>query len=321
MKRLATIEKILNVYPHTNADKLECVTVLGYQCIVPKGKYKIGDKIIYIQPDTILPDSEWAESFKKYAPKRIKAVKLRNEWSEGLVVDLIDVNIEGNLKDDVTDILGILKWIPPIPNDINAIGPIPLNISKTDEERWENLIDILPFGEKCDLTLKIDGQSCSYYFHETFGVLGRAQELKTDSVNKYTYHVSNMNIDEKLENFCKKHNISLCIRGESHGKGIQSTNINPHSKYPNSWKMFSVWNIEKRRYEKKGDKYYFLNIAEELKLPTVDIIEKDVILTKELIQKYSKELKKLNGISFEGIVVQHSKGSFKIMNKHYDSKK
>jgi hypothetical protein len=66
---------------------------------------------------------------------------------------------------------------------------------------------------------------------------------------------------------------------------------------------------------------YFENVAAELQIPTVPIVERDVVLTQELIDKYAKELKKLNGKMFEGVVVKHSSGTFKIINKNYDSKK
>lgn len=321
MRKLASIETITNVSKHINADNLDLVTVLGYQCVVPKNKYKTGDLIIYIKPDTSLPNDDWAINFKKYAPNRIKAIKLRGEWSEGLVVDssILDIEICEGL--DVTNLLKISKWEPPIPSNIDAIGYLPFNIPETDEERWENIIDNLPFGEKVDITLKVDGQSSSYYYNGVFGVLGRRLELKKDSINKYTYHINTLSIDNKLERFCKKYNVSLCLRGESYGKGIQTSKNNPHSQTNNHWKMFSVWNIKERKYEKKGEPFYFLNISNELELPTVDIVEKDVILTPEIIDKYSTKLTKLNGKMFEGVVVQHKNGSFKIINKYYDSKK
>lgn len=86
--KLATIEKIKEIYPHPNADSLEFVKVLGYQCIVPKGKWKIGDWCILIQPDTVLPDAEWAQGYKKYSPTRVKAIKLRGLYSFGIVESL-----------------------------------------------------------------------------------------------------------------------------------------------------------------------------------------------------------------------------------------
>jgi len=330
MKNLATIERILDVYEHPDKEtlKLECVKVLGYQCIVPKGIYATGNLIIYIKPDSVLPDEKWSETFKKYAPKRIKAIRLRGAWSEGLIID-VDILKEFDFTNinegvDVTDFLKIKKWESPIPNNLDAKGWLPLDIPMTDEERWENIVDSLPYGEKFDMTLKVDGQSCSFYYNldtETFGVTGRKLELKEECVNKYTIHIEKLNIREKLISFCKENNISLCIRGESYGQGIQTTGVNTHSKMKNGWKMFSVWNIKERKYERKGDKFYIFNISEKLGLPTVELLEKDVVLTKELIKKFSEELIEINGNPFEGVVLQGEKESFKIINKFYDSKK
>ncbi|NJO62866.1 MAG: hypothetical protein HC836_32990 [Richelia sp. RM2_1_2] len=85
--------------------------------------------------------------------------------------------------------------------------------------------------------------------------------------------------------------------------------------------MFSVYMIETRRYARKGHPLYFRNLAKELDLPVVDLVEENVILTPEIIHKYSEGIDKLNGRSFEGVVVKHANGSFKIINKEYDSKK
>lgn len=86
---LATIEKVKNLRQHPNADRLEICDVLGFQCVVPKGLHNEGDLIVYIQTDTVLPaDREWAEEYIRYSPKRVKAVKLRGIFSEGVVVPL-----------------------------------------------------------------------------------------------------------------------------------------------------------------------------------------------------------------------------------------
>lgn len=89
--KIASIEKLISVEPHPNADRLDIVKVLGYQCVTERGLHNAGDLIVYIQPDSVLPeDAEWAESYRKYSPKRIKAVKLRGEWSEGVIFPMKD---------------------------------------------------------------------------------------------------------------------------------------------------------------------------------------------------------------------------------------
>jgi hypothetical protein len=141
MKKIASIEKIVEVCDHPNAERLEIVKVLGYQCVTQKGLHKTGDTIIYIQPDSILPEQPWAEDYRKYSPSRIRAVKLRGEYSEGVIVRLDQVAeflpVDGDIQegDDMAAILGVEHYEPPAPQDLSAKGLLPFGIPKTDEER------------------------------------------------------------------------------------------------------------------------------------------------------------------------------------------
>ena len=333
----ASIEKIKSVKPHPNADRLDLVQVLGYQCVTEKGLYQEGDVIVYVRTDTILPEEGWSEGYRKYAPNRVKAVQLRGEWSEGIIVplELISHRFDmlhykedeffGNLLgDDVSDILNIKHYEPPIPQDLSALRPLPFDIPKTDELRWEEIGDELPFGELVDVTLKIDGQSATFFYNretEEFGVTGRSLQFKPDTVNNYTVNAEKLGIKEKLIDYCNKHEVSLALRGESYGSGIQGREKNPHSKEDLGFAMFSVYNIGERKYEEKNSPHYFMKVALELEIPIVPIIEQEVELTQELIDKYSVGIKKIDGNFFEGVVIKHASGSFKIINKNYDSSK
>lgn len=342
--KLASIETIKRITEHPNADKLELATILGYQCVVQKGLYKAGDLIVYIKTDTILPEVEWAETYRKYSPKRVKAVKLRGEWSEGIVVptSVFPALIGLEDGDDVANIINVQKYEPPVPQDLQAKGYLPLSIPKTDEDRWENyddaFIGVLESHKiVCLVTKKYDGQSCSFYYDrktDTFGVLGRSLELKIDAENKYTAHINRYNIREKLIDYCKRHNVSLCIRGESTGQGIQNHESNPDSKLPAAWHMFSVWDIDNRRYIRVGEEHHFLNVAHELDLPAVDVIMHKPITRNDIKRFSNAEDDVVKGI--EGVVVEWASqpvttsaddvkhiegGSFKIINKLYDSRK
>ena len=94
--KLASIELIADIQPHPNADKLELAKVLGYTCIVEKDKYKVGDAVVLIQPDTVLPDKPWAEVFKKKG-NRVKSCKLRGQWSFGIVMPIEILEEHGKL--------------------------------------------------------------------------------------------------------------------------------------------------------------------------------------------------------------------------------
>jgi RNA ligase (TIGR02306 family) len=76
------------ITPHPDADALELAQVLGWQVVVKKHEYQVGDKIVYFPIDTVLP-LETSERFgvTKYLSKqRIRCARLRGEPSFGLFV-------------------------------------------------------------------------------------------------------------------------------------------------------------------------------------------------------------------------------------------
>jgi len=213
--------------------------VNGFRCIVKKDlDFKQGDKIIFILPDYVLPtEQKWAEPYLKFASGRIRAIKLQGVYSEGLIVKLSEVSQlidESNVSigQDVSDVLGIKKFKSlngKSQNDLRAkSNTLPHELPRTDEERWQRIVDKLPIGEKVMVTLKIDGQSASYGYklpdeekklQEDFFATFRSLNLKIEEKNAFTEHLHRYPIEQKLKEYCKKHKVSLCLRGESYGNG------------------------------------------------------------------------------------------------------
>lgn len=134
------VVRIAEVLPHSNADKLEIIHIDGYQCVVGKGQFKPGSLAIYIQPDSVVPQTEpfrfiWAQYVEPSMAdpaalgivdgkvvyevperrRRITVRKFRGEWSEGLLMPISDfpelplLFLEG---DDMSDLLGITHYDP-----------------------------------------------------------------------------------------------------------------------------------------------------------------------------------------------------------------
>lgn len=310
--KLATIEVITGLSAHNNADSLEFAHVLGFKCIVRKAdQFRVGEKVVFIQPDTVLPDATWSAVFKAKS-SRVKAIKLRGQWSEGIIIrpEIVDCP-EGEIGSDMSATIGVRKYDPPLPQDLSTKGPLPFGIPQTDEDRYNNY-DNLPYGQLVDVTLKIDGQSLSAYrLGDEVGVCGRTLEYKLECDNDFTRNFARL-----------RHGLvdGLCFRGEQYGQDIQNSGNNPHSQLPVGVAFFSVWIIAERRYARKGEVQYAYELLPLLGLPTVPALERDVVLTPELITKYA-DMPNLNGTPFEGVVIQHAGGSFKVINKDYDSKK
>jgi RNA ligase (TIGR02306 family) len=168
--------KISNIVPHGNADSLEHVRVYGFTCIVRIGDFKVGDLACYIQPDSLIDTTR--EEFAFLAPKakadgsyRIRATRLRNEWSQGLLIPAKPGWKEGQ---DVSGELSIVHYEPseqggggankgkktftvPIPK----VGSIPVP-EYTEIENWRKYNKTFLPDELVIATSKIHG-SCSRF--------------------------------------------------------------------------------------------------------------------------------------------------------------
>lgn len=118
-RKLASIQKIIDIQPIENADKIERLTVLGWHVVASKSNnYKIGDLVCYIEVDTQLPEIPMFD-FLKDRKYRVKTIKLRGQISQGLVIPLEELKDNLNIKidklkegDDVTTLIGASKYDP-----------------------------------------------------------------------------------------------------------------------------------------------------------------------------------------------------------------
>lgn len=170
------IENIIAVEPHPNADRLELATVRGWQCVIPKGQFQVGDLVVYIPIDSILPDELEAKIFGpdskvKLNKSRVKTIKLRGAISQGLVVkpETVGLSSDANWFNvsiglNVTKKLGITKYEPPakeLPNGMNVKKQKRLenpNFHKYGGiENFKNYPDLFEEGEQVSVTEKIHG--------------------------------------------------------------------------------------------------------------------------------------------------------------------
>lgn len=117
-----TVTKIKAIEEHTNATALEIAKVYDWSVVVRKGEHKVGDLVVYVPVDSILPkDIEEAifppDSKIKLRNSRIRSIKLRGAISQGMIIDPNDVNIPHAQfveECDVSEYLGITKYEPPV---------------------------------------------------------------------------------------------------------------------------------------------------------------------------------------------------------------
>jgi len=165
------IETIGWVGPHPNADRLDLakVTGLAFQFCIGKDEYKVGDRVLYIPIDSVLPDNIIEKlnirNFLAGAKKnRIKTVQLRGQISQGLVCKPGAVDLEGDLipGEDLAPTLGITKYEPPEIFQAGArLLPLPDGLGRYDIEgadRFMNIIELL-MDQPVYITEKLEGSN------------------------------------------------------------------------------------------------------------------------------------------------------------------
>lgn len=116
-----TVQIIQSVDDHPDADRLEIVKILGTQCVVPKGDYKLGDRVVYFPPDMLIPENIADKlGVKKYlkhvrwngkkVQSRIAACRIRGVSSFGFPIPCDQRLDEGT---DVTVFYLAEKYEPP----------------------------------------------------------------------------------------------------------------------------------------------------------------------------------------------------------------
>lgn len=124
MRKLASIQQVTNIRPIEGKDRIVQCNVLGWNLIIKKDEFDEGDKCVYCEIDSILPEKPEFEFLRKNK-FRIRTMKLSGVRSEGICFPLTMLPAREKpyeIGEDVTDLMGITKWEP-----------------QEDEEWWKDL--------------------------------------------------------------------------------------------------------------------------------------------------------------------------------------
>jgi RNA ligase (TIGR02306 family) len=329
-RKLASIRQIKNILPIPDADNIELAIVDGWQVVIgKKDNLKIGDIIVYFEIDSLLPirnEFEFLRKgyFKKMADGvegfRLKTIKLRGHYSQGLVmpISILDnTNLEWKVGEDVSELIGVVKYEPPIPPCLQGIskGKLPGFIQKTDEERIQNLSDIYDTLKQnvYYVTEKLEGSSTTFYFNNgEFGVGTRNLELLETSDHTLWKFANEFRLKDKLESMGK----NIALQGELIGEGIQG---NPYKIKGQTIRFFRVFNIDSYSHYPFPE---FCEIISKLGLETVPVLNTEFTLPQTIdeLLLYADGESVLNmGTKREGIVVKQINGtkSFKVVSNKY----
>jgi RNA ligase (TIGR02306 family) len=273
VRKLVTIRKVLDLIPIIGADLIELAQVDGWNTVVKKGIFKIGDYGVYHEVDSFLPTIPKYEFLRKgYSKKmliegkgmvegiRVRTIKLKGIESHGLLLPMTEfpeLDIHEDINIDLSERLGVIKYEEPIPAEINGDvrGGIPSIIKRTDQERIQNLLYYFDKykGVEFEETEKEDGTSSTMYLYENhFGVCGHNWEFKE-------------NPNQTMWKLAYKHDVAhvmsmigkeVAIQAETAGEAIQK---NKMSLKGHHFHVFDIYDIEKGRYMTPDERYCYID--------------------------------------------------------------
>ena len=228
---VCTVEEVA---PHPNADRIERVRVKNWWCIAPIGRYKIGDKVVYLPPDSVISEelgNRWG--IAKYCQTvsgglRIRAARFRTVPSFGCLQDLEDPSwVVGQ---DLCSHYGISKYEPP-PKCLagDAERDHPLFHAYTDIESLGNFPGILQEGEEVWVEEKIHGTNCRVGRVFNDGTMenmagshtNRRKPVAEGAVSIYWWPINQCEaVPKLLEHLANKDN-NVILFGEIFGRKIQ----------------------------------------------------------------------------------------------------
>ena len=254
------------VQPHPNADRLEMVRVKNWWCISGIGTYHVGDKVVYIPPDSILTEEvseKWGitkycaplpkmENGERPAGYRVRACRLRGERSFGTIQYPDDPSWP--VGHDVKDYYGITKFEPPVKSGAGDAAPHVEGFhTYTDIENIGNFPGIFEDGEEVFIDEKLHGSNCRVAvmlhpredtgeFVPTFMAgshsLRRKKTDEKDRPSLYWMPLNNENVEQLLlDLFFDNDKKPVILFGEIFGVGVQDM------QYGQKGKSFRVFDI------------------------------------------------------------------------------
>lgn len=117
---MAYIARVDGLKSICNANRVEIAVVAGKQVVVGKGDFNVGDKVLYVKPDTYVNSNIQCFDFLKACNYQVLQRKIRGVLSEGVVVLASDAGFsDRNFGEDVSSLVEN-KNAFTIPNDASA---------------------------------------------------------------------------------------------------------------------------------------------------------------------------------------------------------
>lgn len=193
-RSLARVVLIDQLLPIEGADRIELALIGGWQVVVQKGLYEPAlTKAVYFEVDSLLDterpyfadaanwSSKLLHNIDGRTHARVKTMKLRKQLSQGYMIPLTETGFNGQVGDDMTKVLGVVKYEKAEEASMNNTGGMgvktgssalgfPKCVPKTDQTRVQNITNLylkaVADGEEFEESFKLDGSSLTALVHD-----------------------------------------------------------------------------------------------------------------------------------------------------------
>jgi RNA ligase (TIGR02306 family) len=273
MRKLASVQRVENLQPIEGADFIESAKILGWNVVVKRGDFKVGDLAYFFEIDSLLPltpefdfiNKDSKGEYLSDSSRRIRTKKLKKVLSQGLA-KVIPLCKSYKLGDDVTEEFGVTKYEPPVHSGFagSVKSTFPIYVPKTDEERIQNIPNIFSEleGKQLYTSVKLDGTSSTFSIKDgVIDVCSRNQSLKETPPTIYWAIEKKYRIVEKFKFYGR----NIALQGEICGPSIQKNRLNLKEC---DLFLFDVYLIDEQKY---GDLELLRKISVEYEIPMVPI--------------------------------------------------
>lgn len=290
-RKLARTARVDALTPIDGADSIEAAHIGGWPVVVKKGEFQPGSICVYFEIDSFLPSGcpAWQflvdKSSREFEGRRghvLRAIKLRGQLSQGLLLSPAALPqlsaVPLTPGQDVTDVLGVLKYERPVPAELSgiALGMFPSCVPKSDQERIQNLAAELSEwacdGEtEWEITEKLEGSSCTFaWLEDGLHVCSRNIDLADSTTNSFWAAARALDIERHFQSRFRGRRLAL--QGELVGPGIQD---NIYALKSTQFFLYNVYDIDEARWWLPSERQA---LAQELGVPHVPVVEQALSL-------------------------------------------
>jgi RNA ligase (TIGR02306 family) len=290
---------------HPNADSLSLATIdsSNWVCVVKTADFENETVGVYIPIDSVADKDHPLLSFLE--GKKVKTIRLRGYISQGVLLPLSKVREKFqvtaiNIGDDVSEVLNIRKWEPPVNRSLGSckeVRHVDGFDMYTEIENWKRYPNVITEGEVVEITEKIHGTSSRYGYVNDIYCIGSHRRILEPQPDKPTvWHIISEKYDLQNKILQLKNELKvsrLVVYGEIFGPRVQDL------AYGQSDIAFRVFDIKLDEYVPPSQKN---ELASKLGLETVPILYTGEF-TKDLLDlRFGKDFS--NNHVREGFVIE-----------------